>query len=131
MSVCVGLRDPAGTIDQFGKSAAGSLSEVDLIAAVSVPSQDEHHITDVSLSVAEGATLTIFRLYHRTSSSGSWIQLDQWEVSQFGVLGVTLGTSHKVKSGEDWKVTGQQSTAGQMSCRVGGQALRADSRTAA
>lgn len=129
--MCIGLENPQGTVDQFGKSAAGSLTEVDLVAAVTVPTGDQHHLFDFCLSVANGATLTIFRLYYRTSSAGSWVQINEFEVSTYGVLGVTISVPHKIKAGEQWKVTGQQSTIGRMSARVGGQAKSSDSRTAA
>lgn len=130
-AMCVGLENPQGTVDQFGKSAAGSLTEVDLISAVSVPANDVHHLLDFSLSVESGAAKTIFRLYYRTSSAGTWIQLNEFEISNYGIAGVSVSVSHKIKAGEQWRVTGQQTTIGRMAVRAGGQAKVSDSRTAA
>lgn len=128
--MCVGLENPQGTIDQFGKSTSGSLTEVDLIAAVTVPTDDVHHITAFTFGVLAGGAKTLFRLYYRTSSSGTWIQLNEFSISDYGALDVSVGVSHKIKAGEQWRVSGQQTTIARMSARAGGTAKKSDSRTA-
>ena len=75
MSTTIGLSNPNGTINKSGRSAAGSTSEIELITAVTVPSGDEHHLTDVTFSVKKGAAGTIFRLYGR--SSGEPVDADR------------------------------------------------------
>ena len=128
MTICTGLQDPGGTISKSGRSSSGSLTEIDLVAAVTVPDPGEHHVTDVQLSVAKGAAGTIFRLYGRTSSSASWTQVDDFEIGDYGVFTLTLGTSHKFKANEQWKLTVQQTTIARCAARVGGQAKNADVR---
>lgn len=127
-SVCVGLENPSGTVSKSGRSATGSLTETDLIAAVTVPDGDFHFLTDLGFAVAKGALGTIFRLYGRTSSSGTWTQIDEIECGDYGTYTRTFGTAHKFKAGEQWKVTGQQTTIARMAVRVGGQARKSDAR---
>ncbi len=127
-AICVGLENPSGTISKSGRSAAGSATEVDLVSAVTVPTADYHFLTDLGFAVAKGALGTIFRVYGRSSSSASWTQIDEIECGDYGTYTRTFGTAHKFKAGEQWKVTGQQSTIARMAVRVGGQARQADVR---
>ncbi len=127
MTTCVNLQNPAGVIDKFGVSAAGSATEVDLIAAVTVPTGDEHHITDFDMNVGTDGVDTIFKLY-RSADGSTWTQIGEQIMTLDGTAAKTLGTSHKIKAGEQWKVTGIQATIARMSVRVGGQAKKADVR---
>lgn len=127
-TTCVGLQDPGGTISKSGRSSTGSLTELDLIAAVTVPDPGAHHITDFQFSAAKGAAGTIFRLYGRASSSASWTQIDDFEMGDYGVFTVTLGVSHKFKANEQWKLTVQQTTIARCAARIGGQAKGVDVR---
>lgn len=129
LTTCVGLANPGGTISRFGVSAAGSLTEVDLIGPVTVPANDEHHLTDLHVGVAKGAAGTRFGLHYRTSSAASWVQLDETPIGDYGSHVVTWGTSHKIKAGEDWKVTLIQTTVARASARMAGQAKISDSRS--
>lgn len=126
--MCVGLQDPSGTISKSGRSTTGSLTEIDLIAAVTVPADDAHHLTDFQFSVAKGAAGTIFRLYGRAASTDSWTQVNDFEVGDYGIFNATAGMSHKFKAGEQWKVTVLQTTIARCAARVGGIAKGADVR---
>lgn len=128
IAMCVALENPLGTISRSGRSAAGSTSEIDLIAAVTVPANDEHHICEIGARVAKAAEGTIYRLYGRASSSDNWTQVDEVEIGDYGTYTANVAVSHKFKAGEQWKVTGQQSTAGRFAVRVGGMAKRTDVR---
>lgn len=128
MTMTVGLSNPSGTINRFGLNAAGSSSEVDIIPAVTVPSNDEHHVTDLHVGVAKGCSLTIFKLYYKPSGSSTFTQVDEIPVGDYGSNVITWGTSHKFKAGEQWKVTFLQGTIGRVSIRAGGQTRVADSR---
>lgn len=127
-TMMVGLQDPQGTISKSGRSASGSLVEIDLIDAVTVPSGDEHHLCEFNSNVGGDAEGTIFRIYGRSSSSGSWTQIGACEVPATGIVGYVLGTSIKVPAGHQWKVTGQQSAIGRMDIRIGGAAKVSDVR---
>lgn len=129
MTTCVGLQNPGGSISKFGIDTDGATTEADLISAVTVPSNDEHHLTDVTLSVAEGANDTRFRLYGRASSSDDWAQVDEWEINRHGVIVLNFGSSHKFKASEQWKVSVIQSSGARCSARIGGQAKGADARS--
>lgn len=124
----VNLVGPVGTINKSGRSAAGSTSEIDLISAVTVPAGDEHHLTDITFSVAKGAQGTIFRIYGRTSASASWVQIGEIECGDYGSYTRSWGTSKKISAGHQWRVTGQQSTAARMGVEVHGIAKNADVR---
>jgi hypothetical protein len=127
-TTCLGLQDPGGTISKSGRSATGSLTETDLIAAVTVPSGDAHHLTDFKFAVAKGAAGTIFRLYGSADSDDPWTQIDDFEIGDYGIFSETKGVSHKFKAGERWKVTVQQSTIARCAVQVGGQARSMDVR---
>lgn len=127
-TMTVGLSNPSGTINRFGVSAAGSTSEVDIIPAVSVPTNDEHHVTDFHVGVAKGCAGTLFKIYYKPAGASAFTQVDEIPVGDYGSAVITLGTSHKFKTGEQWKVTFLQSTIGRVSMRVGGQTRVADSR---
>lgn len=127
-TTCIGLQDPGGTISKSGRSSTGSLTEIDLIAAVTVPSGDVHHLTDFKFAVAKGAAGTIFRLYGRETSGDSWVQIDDFEIGDYGIFSETKGTSHKFAAGEQWKLTVQQSTIARCAAQVGGQAKGANVR---
>lgn len=128
MTMTVGLSNPSGTINRFGLSANGSSTEVDIVAAVTVPANDEHHVTDFHVGVAKGASMTLFKLYYKPVGSSTFTEVDEIPVGDYGSNVITLGTSHKFKAGEQWKVTFLQGTIGRVSMRVGGQARIADSR---
>jgi hypothetical protein len=123
-----GLQDPAGTISKSGRSAAGSASEIDLVAAITVPTGDEHHLCELNANVNKGASNTIYRVYGRASSADAWTQVYEMEVGDYGIVGQTLGTSIKIPSGNQWKVTVQQATIGRCAIRVGGVAKKSDVR---
>lgn len=127
-TMCVGLENPGGVISKHGRDDDGATSEADLISAVTVPAGDAHHLTDFEFSVAEGAQDTRFRLYGRAASTDSWTRLQEFEVNRHGTLSITLGTSHKFKAAEQWKLSVVQATGGRCSVRVGGQAKGADTR---
>jgi hypothetical protein len=128
LATCIGLQDPGGTISKSGRSAAGSLTEIDLSAAVTVPAGDAHYLTDFQFAAAAAAVGTIFRLYGRESSADDWTQIDDYEVTSGGIYSAALGTAHKFKATEQWKMTVQQTTIARCSVRVGGQAKGADVR---
>lgn len=128
IAMTVALENPLGTISKSGRSAAGSTSEVDLIAAVTVPTGDEHHICEMTAAVAKNAAGTIYRLYGRASSSASWTQVGEVEIGDYGTYTSNYAISHKFKSGEQWKVTVQQTTAARCAVRVGGMAKLRDAR---
>lgn len=127
-TTCVGLQDPGGTIGKSGRSSTGSLTETDLIAAVTVPTGDAHYLTDFKFAVQKGAAGTVYKLYGRTSSSGTWTQIDDFEIGDYGIFSETKGVAHKFKAGEQWKVTVLQTTIARCAVQVGGQAKLADLR---
>jgi len=128
VSTTIGLSNPNGTINKSGRSAAGSTSEIELITAVTVPSGDEHHLTDVTFSVKKGAAGTIFRLYGRSSSANPWTQIGEIECGDYGSYTRSWDTSKKIPAGHQWRVTGQQDTAARMGIEVHGIAKNFDVR---
>lgn len=128
MTMTVGLQNPVGTINRSGRSSGGATSETELISAVSVPSGDEHHLTDFVYGVAKGAAGTIFRIYARASSSDSWTQVGDIECGDYGTYTRSFGTSLKIPAGHQWRVTVQQSTAARCSIGVNGVAKVTDVR---
>jgi hypothetical protein len=128
MTMTVGLSNPSGTINRFGLSANGSSTEVDIVPAVTVPANDEHHITDLHVGVAKGCSNTLLKLYYKPSGGSAFIEVDEIPVGDYGSSVITWGTSHKFKSGDAWKVAFLQGTIGRVSVRVGGQAKITDSR---
>lgn len=120
LTMCVALENPAGTISKSGRSSTGSLTEVDLISAVSVPTGDRHDLTDFKFAVQKGAAGTLFKLYGRASSSDSWTQVDDFEIGDYGIFSETKGISHKFVGGSQWKMTVIQTTIARVACRVGG-----------
>jgi hypothetical protein len=128
MTMTVGLSNPSGTINRFGLNAAGSTSEVAIVGPIAVPANDEHHVTDFHVGVAKGSSLTVFKIYYQPVGAAGFIQVDEIPVGDYGSNVITLGTSHKFKAGENWKVTFLQGTIGRVSMRVGGQTRVADSR---
>lgn len=127
-SICVGLQDPAGTISKSGRSSTGSLTEATLISAVTVPTGDVHHLLDFKFAVQKGAAGTLFRLYGRAASTDSWVQVDDFEVGDYGIFSETKGVSHKFKAGAQWYMTVIQTTIARVACRVGGLAKGVDVR---
>lgn len=124
----VNLQNPTGTINRSGRSAAGSLTEIELISAVSVPSGDQHHITDLVFDVARGAAGTIFRLYARAASTDSWTQIGEIECGDYGAYTRTYGVSKKIPGGHQWRLTLQQTTIARAGAEVHGVAALADVR---
>jgi hypothetical protein len=118
--LAVGLENPAGTISKSGRSAAGSAAELEMITAVTVPEGDAHFLGDFKFAVAKGAQGTIFRLYGRASSAAAWTQIDEFECGDYGSYTCSLQVGHKFTAGQQWRVTGQQSTIARMAIRVGG-----------
>lgn len=137
MTMTVALVNPVGTIQKFGTLPAGALVETLIVGPIQVtpnPSgqalvgpPEEHHLTDFKCAVAKGAAGTIFRLY-RSSDGVTYVQIDAIEIGDYGTYTSTYGTSVKIKAGEYWKVTLQQSTVARASIKVGGQARNADVR---
>lgn len=128
MTMPVSLSNPAGVVSRFGVLANGATAETLIVGPVSVPTSDEHHITDLHVGVAKGASLTRFLLYYKPVGGGSFIEFAEIPVGDYGSSVITFATGHRFKAGEQWKVTVQQGTPGRVSIRVGGQARMADSR---
>ena len=120
MTMTVGLENPAGTISKSGRSSTGSLTEAELISAVTVPAGDRHDLTDFKFAIAKGAAGTLFRLYGRAASADAWTQVDDFEIGDYGIFSETKGISHKFLPGAQWRMTVIQTTIARVACRVGG-----------
>jgi hypothetical protein len=127
MVTTVGL-SPMGTINRFGILPSGATVETVIVGPITVPSQDEHHLTDFHVGVAKGSVLTLFRIYYQPVGAAGFTEVDEIPIGDYGSNVLTLSTSIRVKAGEAWKVTVSQGTPGRVTLRVGGQTKIQDSR---